>query len=296
VLSVLICTHRRVERLRATLENLRRMKPPPGPWELLVLDNASRDGTDEAVAAFARTAPFTVRYVFEPRLGLSIARNRAIAEAAGDILAFTDDDCIVDADWACRIVEEFARDPGLLMLGGRVELFDPLDAPLAIRTSRERRELSGDVANYEHMIGANMAFRRTVVEQVGGFDIRMGGGSGVVSSGEDSEFYFRVLRLPGRVVYAPDVLVHHHHGRRAGEMLRRSQEYAQGRGAVLAKHTLRGDRVALRLLWWETAALLRLRFTSVATDEERAGAAAALRALLVGAGAFVRNALRPSEL
>ena len=294
MLSILICTHRRVARLRATLESLRRMRPPPGAWELVVLDNASRDGTDEAVAAFARSAPFAVRYAFEPHLGRSIARNRAMAEAKGDVFAFTDDDCLVDRDWACRIVDEFTRDPALLMLGGRVELLDPLDAPLAIRTGRDRRELGGDPTTYESLIGANMAFRRAVVERVGGFDVRLGGGSGIVSSGEDSEFFFRVLRLAGRVLYAPDVLVHHHHGRRAAEMRPRQREYAQGRGAALAKHVLKGDLTALRMMRWEVAGLLRARLAAGATAEERAMAGATLRALMAGAGAFVRNAFRLS--
>ncbi len=109
-LTVAIPTHNRHRTLGLTLDSLAALKLAPEiELECLVIDNNSTDATPEVVESFARTAPFTVRRVFEPRQGSSFARNRAVQEANGEMLFFIDDDVIVEPDWAEQLLAEIGR-------------------------------------------------------------------------------------------------------------------------------------------------------------------------------------------
>src|SRR5262245_20417417 len=121
MISVVVCTRDRADRLLRILGSLRDVATPASlEWEIVVVDNGARDGTQVIVARFARTARIPVRHVMESRRGLSWARNAGVRAAQGDVLAFTDDDCLVDAKWLERIDAEFRADPSLSVLGGRV--------------------------------------------------------------------------------------------------------------------------------------------------------------------------------
>src|SRR6185503_14772930 len=117
-LSVIICTRDRASLLDRCLQRFK--ETPSDGLELIVVDNNSSDDTKAVVQEFAESASFDVRYIFEHRTGLSHARNRGIAEASGSIIAFTDDDCLVDHQWVSRILNEFSADRSLAVLGGRV--------------------------------------------------------------------------------------------------------------------------------------------------------------------------------
>jgi glycosyltransferase involved in cell wall biosynthesis len=239
--SVIVCTRNRCSALAQLLDSLTRLVLPPGlAWELVVVDNGSSDGTAALIDSFADRLP--VRRIFEPRKGISRARNAGLDAALGEILAFTDDDCLPAPDWLRVIVQEFARDPGLAGIGGRVELHDPRDFPMTIRTSRRREALTSAYQLPALMVGCNMAFTRWAARMVGEFDITLGAGT-PVGSAEDTDYLYRSLLLGLRIEYVPEVLVAHNHGRRRLEEvshLRRS--YARGRGALLTKYLLRADR------------------------------------------------------
>jgi glycosyltransferase involved in cell wall biosynthesis len=139
MISVVVCTRDRAARLDRMLRSLHEMATPAAlEWEVLVVDNGSRDGTRDVVTAFARRAKMPTRYLFEKRRGLSRARNAGVRAARGDVVAFTDDDCLVDSQWVARIDAEFRADVELGIVGGRVELHDPGDAPVSVRVHRER--------------------------------------------------------------------------------------------------------------------------------------------------------------
>jgi GT2 family glycosyltransferase len=258
-------------------------------WETVVVDNNSTDDTRDVLMQFISQAGFACRYVFEERQGLSRARNRGIAEARGDIIACVDDDCLVDESWLPQIAGEFARDPSLMVLGGRVELYDPADAKVTIRTGRERLSLAGNAAAVDHIIGCNMAFRRSTFDRVGGFDVRFGVGSGAVPSYEDCEFVYRVMRHGGGIVYAPDVVVFHHHGRRDGAALDSLQRgYAIGRGGFYADYVRRADWLVLRMAWSELVERAISILSPRTTAARRAAQVNALRGLFEGAARMVR--------
>ncbi len=291
MISIVVTTYNRADRLENLLASIARMHPPVGvDWEVVLVDNNSTDATRDVVLRFAEGAAFPVRYAFEGIQGIAYGRNRGVAEAAGDIIACVDDDCVVDESWLASIAGEFARDERLLLLGGRVELFDPADAPMTIRTSRERRDLSGDPAVFHHLIGCNLAFRRSAYERAGGFDPRYGSGSGILPSNEDTEFCYRIVRLGGAVLYAPEVVVYHHHGRRDPAVLAALRKsYATGRGGFYADYIRRSDWRIARMACGELIERLLEVISPRTSASRRAEQISILRALWHGAGVMLRH-------
>lgn len=245
--SVLVCTRDRCAKLAQLLDALRGLELPPGvTWEIVVVDNGSRDGTSAVLAEAATRLP--LRVVPEATPGLSRSRNAAIAASRGRLLAFTDDDCVPDPSWLATILREFARDPELAMLGGRVELFDQADYPITIRTERTRRESPSAREMSLALVGCNMAVRRVVATAVGGFDQLLGAATPAMA-GDDTDFTYRVVRGGYRVAYVPEVLVRHDHGRRTDAAVRALRRaYKRSRGAIFAKHLLRLDGEMLRFV------------------------------------------------
>lgn len=238
--SVIVCTRNRSEAMRRLLEQLEHLVVPAGVrWELIVVDNASTDDTAARLASVRTSLP--MRVVREGVPGLSRARNSGIAAARGDLLLFTDDDCLPDAHWLATISEEFASAPSLGVLGGRVELFDLRDRPTTTRTSRERGKISA-AFNLDAIIGCNLAFRRSALAVIGPFDVGLGGGTGA-GAGEDVDVVYRSLRAGLRVEYSPDALVYHNHGRRTDAQVRAlNRAYTVARGALFCKYVMAGDR------------------------------------------------------
>jgi glycosyltransferase involved in cell wall biosynthesis len=119
-ITVAICTWNRCALLEKTLEQVARLSIPQGvEWELLVVNNNSTDATDETLTAFKERLP--LRSVFEAEPGLSHARNRAVREAWGDYILWTDDDVLVDEEWLKAYYEAFASWPEAAIFGGNIE-------------------------------------------------------------------------------------------------------------------------------------------------------------------------------
>lgn len=215
--SIIVCTYNRADSLAVTLRALAAQRVPAHVgWEVVVVDNNSRDRTAEVVGEAARAFPGSLRYCHEPRQGLSHARNRGIGEARGRVLMFTDDDVCPESDWVAQLLEGM-RAHGADAVGGYIApnweasppawLTERFHGFLAIRVDE-----SGPrpiVQREDLPFGANMAFRREVFDRVGPFDVRRGRKGNVLSSGEDWELFERVLAAGLRVVYLPRARVSH---------------------------------------------------------------------------------------
>ena len=119
-ISVILCTYNRSQSLARTLESVaEQILPNSIEWEVLVVDNNSKDQTRDVVEDFCRRYSGRFRYLFEPRQGLSHARNAGIREARGDVLAFTDDDVILEATWL-RNLTSTLQDGVWVGAGGRI--------------------------------------------------------------------------------------------------------------------------------------------------------------------------------
>lgn len=219
MLTVAICTFNRAERLRAALASLVEANAPDVPWELLVVDNNSSDDTSTVAEAFAPSLP--LRYVFEPEQGLSAARDRAMTEAWGDWLLFTDDDVLVDRDWLVHYFAAMRRFPDAGFLGGRVRPYWPEGRPRWVRDERMsliagllvcydlgeegRAYAPGDPLPF----GASFALHRAVFESVGGFRRDLGVKGGALGRGEETEYLERVRAGGWNGAYVGGACVRH---------------------------------------------------------------------------------------
>jgi glycosyltransferase involved in cell wall biosynthesis len=255
---VIVCTHNRAHSLEQTLNSLQQMTVPVDlAWELIIVDNNSNDNTKDVIDSFIDKSFLHVKYVIERNQGVSHARNMGIQEASGHIIAFTDDDCVVDRYWIMSISKEFHADESIAGIGGRVLLYNKMDRPVSIRVHEEKTILSSTDRILKLMIGCNMAFARSVFDEIGIFDTDFGVGSRFASS-EDLDFLYRVYKKGLKIVYSPDILVYHNHGRRSDEQIKSLMKgYAVGRGAFYCKYILMGDKDIRRFAYEETISLLK---------------------------------------
>lgn len=284
-LSIIIASYNRAESLRGFMEQLVHQVVPAGvEWEVLILDNNSTDGTRAAIGPLLEGDPERFKYTLERRQGKSLSLNTGISEASGDVLVFTDDDCIPDPHWLATIAQEFASDPDLAVIGGRVELYDKQDRPVSIRTGTERTLISTTDDLFLRLIGCNMAIHRKVFEVVSEFDPYLGPGTKLPAM-EDLDFLYRVFQKKLKIVYSPDVLVYHNHGRTTDAQIQALNRcYVVGRGAFYCKHILAGDRNVLKMAYWEFSSLTKGMFKDFFAGKKIQEQGRLLWALLVGAG------------
>jgi glycosyltransferase involved in cell wall biosynthesis len=190
--------------------------PESVTWEVLVVDNNSRDQTHEVVADFCGRYPGRFRYLLESQPGKSYALNRGIAEAQGEVLAFLDDDVTVEPMWLQKLTA------GLLKgewtgCGGRILpewscppprwLPDGGQHPLAPLAVFDLGLAAGLLA--EPPFGTNMAFRKVLFAKYGGFRTDLGPRPGSEIRSEDTEFGGRLLAAGERLWYEPSAIVYH---------------------------------------------------------------------------------------
>ena len=258
LISVVIATRDRRESLTRCLDALAASGAGFAPgWQAIVVDNGSRDGTAQFLAERRLRNDLPLEVIVEDRPGLSFARNAGLARARGEIIAFTDDDCLVEPDWLTRLAAAYRETDAADAIGGWVGLHDPADLPVSIRISPYEVWITDCVHALAQLIGCNFSARAAALGRVGMFDPRLGAGS-TAQSAEDLDLFHRMLRLGLRLRYDPTIRVLHAHGRRDPGALRRLQEgYVIGRGAFYAKHILAGDRRILLQSAREIAELAR---------------------------------------
>jgi GT2 family glycosyltransferase len=250
LVSVVVCTRNRSAILADCLDRLRGLTYPQ--LEVVVVDNApTDDSTRRVVQAVAESDP-RFRYVREPRPGLSCARNRGLAEARGEVLAYTDDDVAVDPDWVQGLLRGFQRRPdtgcvtGLVctasITGPAEEYFDARTASWSTRVEPQVFDLHGagrTDALYPYSpgifgTGASLAFDRALLLELGGFDEALGAGT-LTRGGEDLDMFIRVLRADRALVYEPAAVVWHHHRADEAALLAQMYGYGTGLSAFMAK-------------------------------------------------------------
>lgn len=209
--SVVLSSFNREALLGPAIERLSQQAPGTPPYEVIIVDNNSTDRTREVVESYAAQRYPPVRYVFEPRQGLSYARNAGIAAARAPVVAFTDDDVRVQADWVGVIRRTFDRHPDIECLGGRTLPIWPSTPPRWLT----RRHWVGPLALQDYgdapfvvdagcalcLAGANLAFRKRVFDRIGPF-------SPHYPRSEDTELMLRYWMSGARALYVPEMIVH----------------------------------------------------------------------------------------
>ena len=217
--TVAVCTWNRARLLDQTLGEMRKLLIPPGvEWELLVVNNNCTDDTDAVIARHGKYLP--IRRLFEPKPGLSNARNCAVAAAKGEIIIFTDDDVKPCQDWVATYWNGYKERPRGYFFGGPVESeFDgPLPnldlielAPPSVK-GLDLGTVAGPVNGGTLFLAANWACPRTALVDVGGFDERFGldPSSGRVKVGEETDLMVRLKGAGWRDWYLPGAKVRHY--------------------------------------------------------------------------------------
>jgi len=306
--SVVLCTHNRTAGVRRTLESLMAMRYED--IEILVVDNAPADETTLEVVSELAAADVRVRYVREPLKGLSRARNRGLAEATGEFIAFTDDDVRVDELWVHGLLRGFSRRTDVACVTGLVasssleqpaeQYFDrrvwwssSCDQHLYVAARAQDDSPFHPYASGAFGTGANFASRVQVLRRLGGFDQCLGAGS-PTRGGEDLDIFVRILRAGHAISYEPSALVWHHHRVTDAELRDQMYSYGLGLSAYMTKLMLAGDtrRDVLRrgrgLLRHGMLLLQRSRRARFEAGEGDGLTSAELRGVLAGPFAYVR--------
>lgn len=306
--SVVIATRNRAALLASTLEALAEQDWPSRAVEVIVADNGSTDRTSGVVArAAARDGGPLVRYLHEPIPGKSAAVNRALGDASGNLIAFTDDDVRPERAWLRSLAVAFDA-TGSDFVAGRVrpewEAAPPAWVSPAVygviavpENGDDRIDIRSERARVVP-IGANMAVRRHVIERIGGLRTDLGKLDGSLRTGEDHEFFLRMIRAGFRGVYEPTAVVHHRVGQ---ERLRRDyfRRWMHQNGRDVARlEQAYVPPVGPRLLGsprylWRQAAVDALRAVRAAARGNSAGRFAAASRLLWFAG-YLRESWRRS--
>jgi glycosyltransferase involved in cell wall biosynthesis len=233
LLSLIVCTRNRAVRLDAFFQAVGGMRARAS-WELVIVDNGSTDDTPSRLETLARSLDAPVTIVREPRAGLGRARNAGVRAARGALLAFTDDDCYPAIDYVDRVVDAFVNRERAF-IGGRILLYDEKDHPITIRADTTPIPIPPRTVVPTGLVqGANMAFRREVLERIGGFDDALGPGTPFCNDDVDAVARASAAGFAGS--YVPEPLVHHHHGRRdPADIAALWRSYDHGRGAYYAK-------------------------------------------------------------
>jgi glycosyltransferase involved in cell wall biosynthesis len=213
-ISAIICTHNRADYLRKALASLAEQSLLPEQFEVLVVDNASTDRTAEAAQALQGSVP-NLRYVREDRLGLSWARNTGAAESRSPYLAYLDDDARADRDWLKNLLRLFET-AGPACIGGRVWLDWGKQAPewlprryYSIYTYADHGPDDHPLGEREYLVGANIAFRRDALLELGGFDTNLGRKGSMLLSGEESAIVGKLRDRGHPIWYGGSALVWH---------------------------------------------------------------------------------------
>ncbi len=256
--SVIVPTVRRPERIETCLASLAQLRYPR--FEIIIVDNAPDDPRTRAVVEACSRADGRIRYVAEPLPGSSVARNRGVREAAGELLAFTDDDVMVDPQWLAWMVEPFLRDP-------RVGVVTGLVLPMRFDTPDQRwfEEISGFGKGFDSRLfdrdahraderllypywggvfgsGNSMAFRPSLLRQLGGFDPALGAGSRALA-GADVESFTHAIIAGSRLAYEARAVCWHDHRADAAAVDKQMFNYGVGLTAILTKWMLRDPRL-----------------------------------------------------
>jgi glucosyl-dolichyl phosphate glucuronosyltransferase len=214
-LTVLLCTYNRASLLAGALESLENQTLPRERFEVIVVDNASVDETPRVVSSCARRGILDLRYVQEPELGLDAARNRGIRESRNDLVAFLDDDARARSDWAEAVLKAFERHDAPI-LGGRVDLIWEIPRPSWFSDTMLRYLIHCDygpeeveVTSPPWLYGTNMAFRKSIFQELGLFRLDLDRKGYSLMGGGDTEFFVRAHARGRRLLYIPGMVVRH---------------------------------------------------------------------------------------
>jgi len=237
--SVLICTRDRSEMLEECLRSV--LEGSLSASEVIVVDQSRDEATRVAVCRY-QGGKVPVRYLRGKGPGLSRAKNQGIADCTSRIIAFTDDDCLVDREWMARLVQPLLDGQAAATVGRTLagEAEREGEATFAVYAPDGARVFSSRTHPWRVGGGGNFAVLREALLQVGPYDERFGPGSSLRSA-EDMDMVHRLLRAGRGIAYVPEAVVHHRSWRNREDTRLLARGYGIGAGAYFTKYLLQGD-------------------------------------------------------
>ncbi len=255
LVSIVIATRNRSQMLGDCLVRLTASDYPA--FEIIVVDNGPDDDRTRAVVESAAGTDSRISYLHERRAGVSVARNAGTRAARGEFVGFVDDDVEVEPDWMRSVVRGFARAKDVDAVTGLVCTADIstsyeayFDAktpqwstriePAVYPSAADRTPELGAVYPFAAGIfgtGANMAFRRSALQALGGFDLALGPGTHS-RGGEDLDLFVRTVLAGGSIAYEPSAVVWHQHRSDEAGLAHQMRGYGVGLTAYLTKTLL----------------------------------------------------------
>ena len=222
--SIIVCTYNRRKLFDECFESLLNQSYPKDNYEIIVVDS-SDDFSEELIKNYKEKAErhrIMLKYFYQEPKGLAAARNLGIKNARGEIICFTDDDCVADRFWVEKLVEGFDNEQ-IGGVGGEIKAYNPktsvekyakMDQESAIRNS--------------FLITCNAAYRKDVLQQVGRFDPIFKFGA------DDNDIGLRVRSKGYELKYAPNAIVYHKHRTTLNDLIKQRYNYGVGE-AILSK-------------------------------------------------------------
>ena len=222
--SVVVCSYNGAATLRGCLEALQKVDYPD--FEVILVDDGSKDSTQSIVAEFP-----LVKNILQPNRGLSAARNVGLQAATGEIIAYTDSDCMPDSDWLYFLVSTLLHSSYAAVGGPNLNppAKGPIPAAVAACPGAPTHVLLSDT-EAEHIPGCNMAYWKSVLEEIGGFDPEFR------TAGDDVDLCWRLMQAGHRVGFSPSALVWHHRRFTMQAYFRQQKGYGEAEAMLRFKH------------------------------------------------------------
>lgn len=211
-LSIIISTHNRAELLNHCLDSLIHQSATSYDYQIIVVNNACTDHTDEVVARYQSTHTHpAIHLTHHNHLGLSYARNHGSSQATGQYLAFIDDDATADTNWVKNIIHYSQSQPAIF--GGPILPNFTSPKPPWFRDSYETRTHGNKpkkLNKHQFLSGSNLIINRELFIQLNKFNPQLGVTGPVRTVGEETDLQTRARKIyQVSIQYFPDLLIHH---------------------------------------------------------------------------------------
>lgn len=237
--SIVIATYNRPQQLAHCLQALSQLDYPRDRFEVIVVDDGSRTPPEKVIAIYCNR--FTVTLLTHDHAGPASARNAGVAQAKGEFIVFTDDDCAPVPDYLQKLVERFVRTPDCAIGGRTINALTDNLYSTASQLLMDYLYSSLNAAAPRFFASNNLALPRALFQKIGGFDA-----SYPRAAAEDREFCDRWLSCGYRMIYAPEALIYHAHALALRAFVR--QHFTYGRGAFRFRRACaRQNREPLKL-------------------------------------------------
>ena len=217
MVSIVVSTYNRCDFLEDCIKSYDEQDCDKSLFEVLIINNNSTDNTENISFELIKKYPkIHIRYIIEINQGLSYGRNRGVKESKYDLIHFFDDDAVATPNYVSTIIDTFERYPRAVSVGGKILLNYFEGRPSWASVHMESifglfdigdAEMEFPRKNYPR--GSNMTFKRQVFNEVGNFDVSLGGNGKLILGGEEKELFQRIYKFGASVIYNPLIVCYH---------------------------------------------------------------------------------------